>query len=119
VYNNLVGTGQDVATWSFSVPKPGRYTVYAWWCGGEWRPADVPYVVNGSTSSRTLRVNQQINGGKWNILGTFEFESGGSIAVKDDATSGQDVVADAVGLTYVAPPSRMVPWKLYLSVIHH
>ncbi len=118
-YNHLLGTGEDVATWSFSVPEPGRYAVYAWWCGGEWRPADVPYVVNGSTSSRTLRVNQQINGGKWNLIGIFEFETGGSIAVKDDVTSGQDVVADAVGLTYVAPPSRMMPWKLYLSVIHH
>jgi len=118
-FNRQLGTGQDVATWSFSVPKPGRYAVYAWWWGGEWRPADVPYVINGSAGPRTVRVNQQVNGGKWNLLGVVEFEGPGSVAVKDDATSGQDVVADAVGLTYVAPPSSMFPWRVYLSVIKH
>jgi len=115
-YNHVLGTGQDIATWSFSVPKAGRYAVYAWWWDGEWRPTDVPYVVNASIS-RTVRVNQQLNGGRWNLLGTFEFKSGGSIAVKDNATTGQDIVADAVGLAYVGLPSSMMPWRLYLSVV--
>ncbi|HSJ53281.1 MAG TPA: hypothetical protein VLC52_05990, partial [Anaerolineae bacterium] len=115
-YNHVLGTGQDVATWTFSVAKAGRYAVYAWWWAGEWRPTDVPYVVNASSGARTVRVNQQINGGRWNVLGIFEFKSTGSIAVKDNATSGQDIVADAIGLAYVGLPSSLVPWRLFLPL---
>ena len=120
VYNHLLGTGKDVATWLFTVPKAGRYAVYAWWWDGEWRPTDVPYVINTPAGgSRTVRVNQQVNGGRWNVLGIVEFSSGGSIAVQDDATSGQDIVADAVGLAYVGVPSSMVPWRLYLPLANN
>jgi hypothetical protein len=30
-YNAQIGTGQDTATWSFTVPQPGSYRVYARW----------------------------------------------------------------------------------------
>jgi hypothetical protein len=116
-YNRLLGTGKDVATWSFTVSKPGRYAVYAWWWAGEWRPKDVPFVINSSTGSQTVRVNQQVNGGQWNLLGYYEFSSSGSIAVNDNATSGQDVVADAVALSYIAVPKSMVPWSIFLSLV--
>jgi hypothetical protein len=45
-------------------------------------------------------MNQQINGGQWNLLGTFGFLSQGSVDVSDDVSSGQDVVADAIKLVY-------------------
>lgn len=109
-YNHLLGTGEDVATWSFSVPEPGRYAVHAWWWGGEWRPADVPYVIRHLTGSATVKVSQQINGGKWNQLGIYDFAGEGSVAVNDSATSGQDVVADAIRLVYVGPlPNTPAP----------
>lgn len=38
-YNHLSGTGQDVATWSFAVPQPGQYAVYAWWWEGSGSPS--------------------------------------------------------------------------------
>ncbi len=104
-YNHQVGTGQDTAVWSFTVtvPKPGRYEVYAWWWEASWRPTDVPYTVNHQGGSTTVRVNQQTNGGQWNLLGTFDFQEQGSVLVSDDASSGQDAVADAVRFVYVEP----------------
>jgi hypothetical protein len=102
-YNRLIGTGQDIAVWSFSVPKPGRYKVYAWWWEGSWRPKEVPYTISHVDGSTTVRVNQRIKGGRWNLLGAFDFLHRGSVAVSDDASSGYDVVADAVRVVYQGP----------------
>jgi hypothetical protein len=102
-YNRQTSTGQDTATWSFTVPRPGTYNVYAWWWEGSWRPTDVPYTVNHLGGSTTVRVSQQTNGGQWNLLGTFDFQEQGSVVVSDDVSSGQDVVADAVRLVYLGP----------------
>jgi hypothetical protein len=107
-YNRQIGTGEDTATWSFTVPQPGRYQVYAWWWEGSWRPTDVPYTINcldGAVviSSTTVSVNQQTSGGQWNLLGTFGFQDQGSVTVSDDVSSGQDIVADAIRLVYLEP----------------
>jgi acyl-CoA thioesterase I len=47
-------------------------------------------------STRVL-VNQQINGGQWNLLGEYSFYAGngGSVTIRNDGTSGY-VIADAV-----------------------
>lgn len=100
-YNRQTSAGLDTATWTFTVPRPGTYCVYAWWWEGSWRPTDVPYTVNHLGGSTTVGVNQQTNGGQWNLLGTFDFRKQGSVVVSDDASSGRDVVADAVRLVYL------------------
>jgi hypothetical protein len=56
--------------------------------------------MNGET---TLKVSQQVNGGKWNLLGTYSFFSGGAVKVTDATSSGRDIAADAIGLVYVGP----------------
>ena len=134
-YNRDPGTGEDFATWSFTVGQPGQYSVFAWWWEGGYRPADVPYTIHHLEGSTTIRVNQQTGGGQWNLLGTFGFQDQGSIVVSDDVISGEDVVADAVRLVYEAPlpgtstptstpthtstpsPSPTTwPWAVYLPV---
>ena len=102
-YNPRRGTGQDVATFYFAVPRSGRYAVYGWWWGGEWRANNVPYIIQHLNGVNTVKVNQRINGGKWNLLGTYRFVSGGTVKVTDGATNGQDIVADAIRLVYVGP----------------
>jgi hypothetical protein len=97
-YNEQPGTGQDTATWSFTVPRPGNYNVYAWWWEKAYRPSDVPYTINYHSGAARVEVNQQINGGQWNLLGTFYFENEGSVVVSDDVSSGKDIVADAIRL---------------------
>jgi len=100
VFNRQVGSGTDVATWSFSVPAPGVYAVYAWWWEGSWRPTDVPYTISHVDGSTTVRVNQQVSGGKWNL---YAFIDAGSVSISDDVSSGRDVVADAIALAYAGP----------------
>jgi hypothetical protein len=99
-YNAQIGTGQDTATWSFIVPEPGMYEVYAWWWEGEWRPSDVPYTINYQDGATVVETSQQANGGQWNLLGAFYFENEGSVVISDDVSSGQDIVADAIRLVY-------------------
>jgi hypothetical protein len=99
-YNRKTGSGQDTATWSFAVPEPGNYDVYAWWWEGDWRPSDVPYTVNHFYGSTTVRKDQQADGGQWNLLGTFYWHDEGSVVVSDDVSSGRDIVADAIRLVY-------------------
>lgn len=108
-YNGQIGTGQDTATWLFTVPRPGRYQVYAWWWEGSWRPTDVPYTINHLNGSSTVRVDQQTNGGQWNLLGTFDFQDRGSVMLSDDASSGRDTVADAIRLYYLGALPQASP----------
>jgi len=107
-YNRLVGTGTDQATWEFTVPEPGAYDVYAWWWASENRPSDVPYVIDSAEGTKAVIVNQQEDGGQWNYLGTFEFEERGTVTVTDDASSGRNVVADAIKLALVESDPTVV-----------
>jgi mannan endo-1,4-beta-mannosidase len=106
-YNQKTGTGQDLATWSFTVPEPGSYDVYAWWWAGGWRPAGVPYTIYDDRGVSTVRVDQKSHGGRWNLLGTFHFQDEGAVVVSDDVESGRDLVADAIRLVrHSENPSR-------------
>jgi len=102
-YNPQPGSGQDTAVWSFVVDRPGKYDVYAWWWEADWRPPDVPYIINHLGGSTTVRVNQRTDGGTWYPLGVFDFQDEGSVMVSDDVSSGLDVVADAIRLVYRGP----------------
>jgi hypothetical protein len=110
-YNRAIGTGQDIATWSFAIPKPGNYDIYAWWIAASYRPADVKYIINGE---QIITVSQRANGGKWNILGSVWLDSNGYVSVSDNSSTGRDIVADAIKLVYVSdvppvPTSTAIP----------
>jgi len=73
--------------------------VAAWWTAAGDRAPSAPFVMfNASgTNLGTVNANQQINGGKWNSLGTFNFTAGWNKVVLSRWTaSGNVVVADAV-----------------------
>jgi len=103
VYNREIGTGEDMARWTFTVPEAGIYNVYAWWWAAEGRPVDVPYTINSLSGSSVVRMNQQTGGGKWNYLGNYSFQGEGSVTVSDNASSGADIVADAIKVQRVGP----------------
>jgi hypothetical protein len=100
VYNAQLGTGLDVATWSFAVPLRGMYEVYAWWWQADWRPTDVMYIVNHASGATPVLVDQRTNGGAWVSMGVFPFVKNASVTVSDIASGGSAVVADAVRIVF-------------------
>jgi hypothetical protein len=97
---NFAGTGSDTATWSFTIPQAGQWQVYAMWYSGSNRATNAKYTVNYEGGSAVVTVNQQVNGGVWNILGTYNFDAASySVVLNDNANNV--VVADAIHLVYV------------------
>ncbi len=78
------------------------YKVEAWWTGGSNRGTSIPFIAYNAAGVELGRsnVNQQINGGRWNNIGTWRFTSGwNQVAISRWTTSGYYAIADAVRLT--------------------
>ncbi|MDI6829429.1 MAG: NBR1-Ig-like domain-containing protein, partial [Armatimonadota bacterium] len=88
----------DMAVWTPNIPVAGSWTVYAWWTAGTNRSPNSAYQVYYSGGSVNVYVNQQTNGGKWNVLTTQNFGTGTGYPTKKScwATTGYVVIADAV-----------------------
>jgi len=89
----------DGASFFFYLPAAATKTVAAWWTAAGDRAPSAPFVMfNASgTNLGTVNANQQINGGKWNTLGTFNFTAGWNKVVLSRWTAtGNVVIADAV-----------------------
>lgn len=91
------GAGVDSYRWTPNVPKAGGYAVYVWWTTHPNRSSSVPIAIQHSTGTTTINVDQKINGGKWVLLGNYNFAAGktGFVEVRD--SNGQ-ACADAVKL---------------------
>lgn len=99
-------------TWRPDVLTAGKYNAYAWWSQGANRATNAPYKVQWNGGSQTLYVNQQTNGGKWNLLvSSVPFATGtaGYIELSNTGVSSTlNVIADAVRLEFAEdriPPS--------------
>lgn len=89
----------DAATWTINVATGGSYTISAWWAAGANRSTTAPYIL---PNNATVQANQQVNGGKFNVLGTIGLAAGNNdTKLSIWTTSGFVVVADAV--RYVGP----------------
>ena len=90
--------------WSVSaqIDSAGDYRVYAWWVTNPENATNAKYAINydgGGPGLGDVIVNQRINGGQWNLLGTYPFAAGTSVRVvvcNEDADGA--VIADAIKL---------------------
>jgi hypothetical protein len=107
-------TGSGTVTWTPTLTTAGQYRVYAWWDDASTignsqkvRSTHVPYTVYHDGGSQRVEVDQTDTGpggGKWNLLGTYNFVAGtsGFVVLSDDATpapvpgSTTWVIGDAV-----------------------
>ncbi|MDH7482105.1 MAG: N-acetylmuramoyl-L-alanine amidase [Armatimonadota bacterium] len=96
-YRSTAATS-DPATWTPNIPTAGSWTIYAWWTAGTNRSPNSAYQVYYSGGSTNVYVNQQTNGGKWNVLTTQNLGTGTGYPVKKScwATTGYVVIADAI-----------------------
>lgn len=89
----------DGASFWFYLPSAQTKTIDAWWTAASDRSTAAPFVffnANGTNLGSVTR-NQQINGGQWNTLGTFNFSAGWNrVMVSRWAAAGSVVIADAV-----------------------
>lgn len=99
------GKGTKSARFNLVVPAAGFYRVYVGWISGSDRSNNVPIDIQTATGTRTVFVNQQINGGRWMNLGEYQFNAtGGSVTIRTTGTSGL-VIADAVQLIHDPTPT--------------
>ena len=97
------GTGSATATYTPTIAVAGNYQVFAWYPQGSNRTTVAPHVINYNGGSASATLNQQINGGTWVSLGTFNFATGtaGNVKVTDNFAGTSVVMADAIKFVYV------------------
>ncbi len=94
-----VGAVSDTADFWFFMPDAGTRTIDAWWTSGANRSSTAPFIIENASGTVLARVSadQQVDGGKWNALGTFGFSQGWNrVRLSRWTTTGSVVVADAV-----------------------
>lgn len=86
------------AKWIPEFAARGEYAVYVSYKTLENSSSKALYTVNHLGGSTTFAVNQQMGGGTWIYLGTFEFDTEGnySVVLQNTGEKGKVVTADAV-----------------------
>jgi hypothetical protein len=98
-YASPTAAVSEPATFWFYLPAAATKTIDAWWTAATDRSTTAPFIVWNATGTRlaTVNVNQQLNGGKWNTLGTWSFTAGwNKVQLSRWTTSGSYVIADAI-----------------------
>ena len=88
------------AQWIPHIPETGRYAVYVTYQTLPGSVSDAKYLVFHKGGVTEFLVNQQIGGGTWVYLGTFEFDKGtndyGMVVLSNESKQKGVVCADAV-----------------------
>lgn len=85
------------AAYTYETSLTGSYEVSLWWTYWSSRCTDVPVdIYDGNSLLATVRVDQQVNAGKWNILGGYPFSSGTARVVVRSESNTCSSSADAV-----------------------
>ena len=96
---NSVYSNKHANTYSFEAACSGAQEVYLWYAASGNRCPNVPIeIYDGNTHLDTLTVNQQQNGGQWNLLGTYSFSGTAKIITISNGYSDCVTSADAVSL---------------------
>lgn len=110
------GDGADIFTWTFDLPYSGLWEVFAMWSNRSTRASNSPYTINHAEGFDIVRVNQEVDGGQWNTLGTYTFDRGETtVTLSDDAD--QTVIADAIKFVYRTAPSLREQKQLTIDTL--
>jgi hypothetical protein len=86
----------EPAQWTTALNTSASWNVRAWWPAGSNRSATAPYIVTHAGGTTTVNVNQQANGGVWNLLGTWSMSGTVNVKLSCWTTTGFVVMADAI-----------------------
>jgi RHS repeat-associated protein len=110
------GAAPNTATWTPNVAQAGSYEIYARWSQHTNRATDATYTVIHASGSTAIPVNQQQNGGAWNLLGTYTLQPGAAHKISLTDQANGYLVADAIQLV---PVNLIVEKKLYFIHVDH
>jgi RHS repeat-associated protein len=110
---HAAGTGASAFTWSLPVAQAGSYDIYARWTASANRATNATYAVATASGSVTVSVNQQVNGGSWQRLGTFALAAGSATVTLTDQANGY-VIADAVMIAPEGAAPSTATWQATL-----
>ena len=106
-------TDGGTATWTPALTVAGTYEVYAWWANHNEtsnRDSDAEYTVTYAGGAQdTIAVDQDDDGGQWNLLGTYAFDASGTenVTLLSDLSDpeGRPTSADAAKFVCLAGSS--------------
>jgi hypothetical protein len=102
------GNGENVATYIPTIGQSGYYRVEEW--HGYHGPSpeavreatNVPYtIIYGSGQKTPGTINQSVNYGQWNTLGTYHFNKGTSDKIEISNKTDGVVLSDAIRFVFV------------------
>jgi len=100
------GAGENKAKYVPTIGATGYYEIFEWhgYYGGSpnttQEARNVPCAIVYSSGQKSVTINQSLNSGRWNSLGTYYFNSGngGSVTLSNNADGL--VLADAIKFVY-------------------
>lgn len=87
--------------WSSPQLNSGKYLVYAMWQDLATSATDAEYQITSSNYFRSRKVNQQQNGGVWNLLDTVSLTNPDQIKVRLLSKGNGTLTADAIRIVYL------------------
>lgn len=92
------GEGDKYAEFKLNLPQSTNYEISAWWTAASNRAKDVPFIIHHINGIDTVRVDQSINGSRWNRIGEWTFAGDvlDKVIISNAATQGDVIVADAI-----------------------
>ncbi|MDL1982057.1 MAG: hypothetical protein LWX02_11420, partial [Deltaproteobacteria bacterium] len=89
-------------TWTFTPSISGTYEFSMWWTLSSSRDTNIPVSIEFLGGTDTVPINQQANGGQWNVINTYPFEAGVSYDITITSQPGPlNTCADAVRFVFV------------------
>ena len=103
-YTGTAATSSEEAKFRPTITTPGKYDVYVWFSQGGNRATNANYVILDSFGTEAAVIDQTINGGSWQSIGTNKnFYRGTNGYVRLDngpSQAAKVVIADAVRFVY-------------------
>lgn len=104
-------------TWRFTPTQSGTCAVYMWWTVISSRGTSIPVAINHAGGTANVTVNQQLNGGQWNLLGSYNFNAGTEYSVVLSTPGGSPTAcADAVRIVSGGSGGNQAPTATIGSV---
>ncbi len=111
-------TGADptTATWTPVIGASGSHDVYARWTDSFTRSPAATYTIHHAGGSTDVVMSPWIDGGLWNLLGTFQMDPGQNHRVELRDLDDNTLVADAIQVTPVGTPPATATWTPAIPV---